>query len=94
MWILNHARDLHSSFRPFSPRHHLSLTGDNLDGWQQEFNAMELINSGAVQTDPMELFLDWYGLINHGLMSPPWDAVTPMTSLATSWGSQNLHQSR
>ena len=69
--ILNHARDLHSSFRPFSPRHHLSLTGDNLDDWQQNFNAMELINSGAVQTDPMELFTDWCGLINHGLRVTP-----------------------
>ncbi|MDA8967828.1 CehA/McbA family metallohydrolase [bacterium] len=69
--ILNHARDLHSSFRPFSPRHHLSLTGDNLDGWQQNFNAMELINSGAVQTDTMELFTDWCGLINHGLRVTP-----------------------
>ncbi len=69
--ILNHARDLHSNFRPFSPRHHLSLTGDNLDDWQQNFNAMELINSGAVQTDPMELFTDWCGLINHGLRVTP-----------------------
>ena len=69
--ILNHARDLHSNFRPFSPRHHLSLTGDNLDDWQQNFNAMELINSGAVQTDPMELFTDWCGLINHGLHVTP-----------------------
>ena len=69
--ILNHARDLHSSFRPFSPRHHLSLTGDNLDDWPQNFNAMELINSGAVQTDPMELFTDWCGLINHGLRITP-----------------------
>lgn len=69
--ILNHARDLHSSFRPFSPRHHLSLTGDNLDNWDQKFNAMELINSGAVQTDCMELFTDWCGLINHGLRVTP-----------------------
>lgn len=69
--ILNHARDLHAGFRPFSPRHHLSLTGDNLDDWQQDFNAMELINSGAVQTDPMELFTDWCGLINHGLRVTP-----------------------
>lgn len=69
--ILNHARDLHAGFRPFSPRHHLSLTGDNLDDWQQNFNAMELINSGAVQTDPMELFTDWCGLINHGLHVTP-----------------------
>jgi hypothetical protein len=32
---------------------------------------MELINSGAVQTDPMELFRDWCGLINHGLTVTP-----------------------
>ncbi|MDA7904809.1 CehA/McbA family metallohydrolase [Rhodopirellula sp.] len=69
--ILNHARDVHSSFRPFSPRHHLSLTGDNLDDWPQNFNALELINSGAVQTDTMELFTDWCGLINHGLRVTP-----------------------
>lgn len=72
--ILNHARDLHSGFRPFSPRHHVSLTGTNLDGFDRRFNAMELINSGAVQTDPMELFRDWCGLINHGL------SVTPVGS--------------
>lgn len=72
--ILNHARDLHSDFRPFSPRHHISLSGTNLDGFDRRFNAMELINSGAVQTDPMELFRDWCGLINHGM------AVTPIGS--------------
>ena len=69
--ILNHARDLHSSFRPFSPAHHISLTGSNLDGFDRRFNAMELINSGAVQTDPMELFRDWCGLINHGMKVTP-----------------------
>lgn len=69
--ILNHARDLHSSFRPFSPRHHLSLAGMNLDGFDRRFNAMELINSGAVQTDPMQLFGDWCGLINHGMQVTP-----------------------
>ena len=87
--ILNHARDLHSSFRPFSPRHHLSLTGDNLDGWQQEFNAMELINSGAVQTDPMELFLDWCGLINHGLNVTP-VGCSDSHDVSTSWGRPEL----
>ncbi|MCH1494598.1 MAG: CehA/McbA family metallohydrolase [Rubripirellula sp.] len=69
--ILNHARDIHSGFRPFSPRHHVSLTGTNRDGFDRRFNAMELINSGAVQTDPMELFRDWCGLINHGLTVTP-----------------------
>lgn len=69
--ILNHARDLHSDFRPFSPRHHISLSGQNLDGWEQSFNAMEVINSGATQTNIEELFADWCGLINHGLPVTP-----------------------
>ncbi len=69
--ILNHGRDLHSNFRPFSPRHHVSLTGVNLDGFDRRFNAMEVINSGAVQSDPMQLFGDWCGLINHGMKVTP-----------------------
>lgn len=69
--ILNHARDIHSGFRPFSPRHHISLTGENLDGRPMNFNAMEIINSGAVQTDAMLLFHDWCGLINRGLQVTP-----------------------
>ena len=35
---------------------------------------MELINSGAVQTDPLQLFGDWCGLLNRGL------SVTPVGS--------------
>ncbi len=69
--ILNHARDIHGGFRPFSPRHHISMTGENLDARPMRFNAMEMINSGAVQTDPMELFADWCGLINRGLVVTP-----------------------
>ncbi|MCA9137219.1 MAG: CehA/McbA family metallohydrolase, partial [Planctomycetales bacterium] len=72
--ILNHARDIHSGFRPFSPRHHISLSGENLDGRPMRFNAMEIINSGAVQTDAMQLFHDWCGLTNRGL------SVTPVGS--------------
>ena len=69
--IINHARDVHSGFRPFDPKHHLSLSGENLDGWELQANAMELLNSGATQTDPMELFNDWCGWINHGKMITP-----------------------
>ena len=69
--ILNHPRDVHAGFRPFSPRHHISLTGENLDGWPLLFNAMEVINSGAVQSDSMELFRDWCGLVNRGLQVTP-----------------------
>ena len=70
--ILNHARDLHSGFRPFGPRHHLSVTGRNVDGWRLKANAMELINSAAPQSAIMQLCHDWMGLVNRGL------AITPV----------------
>jgi len=69
--ILNHARDLHSGFRPFGPAHHNALIGENLDGMPQRFNAMEVINSGATQSDPLQLCHDWMGLLNHGLSITP-----------------------
>ncbi len=64
--ILNHARDTHGGFRPFDPSRHISLTGEDLDGWKLPANAMEVLNSGATQTDPMQLFRDWFGEINGG----------------------------
>ncbi len=72
--ILNHGRDLHGGFRPLSPRHHISIAGQRLDDRPLRFNAMELINSGAIQTDPMQLFADWCGLLNRGM------SVTPVGS--------------
>lgn len=69
--ILNHARDIHGGFRPFSSRHHVSLTGENLDARTYHVTAMEVINSGATQTDSQELFRDWCGLINRGLLVTP-----------------------
>jgi len=72
--ILNHAQDVHSGFRPFSARRHISLTGENLDDRSYGFNAMEVLNSGAIQSDSMILFSDWCGLINRGL------SVTPVGS--------------
>ncbi|MDA1231669.1 MAG: hypothetical protein O2856_12920, partial [Planctomycetota bacterium] len=72
--ILNHAEDLHSGFRPFSRRRYLSLTGESIDDRPFGFNAIEVLNSGAIQTDPMILFSDWCGLINRGL------SVTPVGS--------------
>ncbi|MCH9726173.1 MAG: CehA/McbA family metallohydrolase [Planctomycetes bacterium] len=69
--ILNHARDLHSNYRPFGPRNHLSQTGENLEGWRLQANAMEIINSGATQTDVMQLYHDWFGLLNRGVFLTP-----------------------
>ncbi len=69
--ILNHARDLHSGVRPFGPRYHNAVVGENLDGWPLRFNAMEVVNSGATQSDPLRLFHDWMGLLNRGLNVTP-----------------------
>ncbi len=69
--ILNHARDLHGDFRPFDAKHHVAPAGQSLLGWKFPGNSMEVINSGATQSDPMQLFRDWFGLLNRGLRVAP-----------------------
>ena len=69
--VLNHPRDVHGGYRPFGPEHHLSLIGENLDDWKLEANAMELVNSGALQSDVMRLYRDWFGLLNRGFRIAP-----------------------
>jgi hypothetical protein len=69
--ILNHPRDLHSGFRPFGPERFVALSGERLDGWELSANAMEVVNSGAQQTDVMRLFHDWFGLLNRGIFLTP-----------------------
>ena len=69
--VLNHPRDLHGGFRPFDPKRHISLSGEDLDGWELQANAMELVNSGALQSDPWRLVHDWLGLLNAGRRITP-----------------------
>lgn len=69
--ILNHARDLHGPTRPFGPELFNAAVGENLEGWPIGFNAMEVINSGATQTEVMRLFRDWMALLNRGRMIVP-----------------------
>jgi hypothetical protein len=69
--VLNHARDVHGGFRPFDPKHHVSLTGQTLIPWRPRFNAMEVINSGATRTDTLGLVQDWLGLLNAGRRVAP-----------------------
>ncbi len=64
--ILNHARDLHGGTRPFGPLLFNETIGENTAGWPMKFNAMEVVNSGATQTDPLELLRDWMALLNRG----------------------------
>ena len=69
--ILNHPRDVHLGYRPFGPEHHIALTGENLDGWELQANAMEVINSGAHQSDMMRPVRDWMNLLNRGRYLTP-----------------------
>jgi hypothetical protein len=69
--ILNHARDIHNGFRPFDPSRHLSSAGTSKDDWKFPANAMEVVNSGSQQTDYMQLYQDWFGMLNRGYFLTP-----------------------
>lgn len=72
--ILNHARDLHSGVRPFGPQWHNEVTGANRKNWPLPFNAMEIINSSATQSQLTQLTHDWMTLLNRG------ERITPIGS--------------
>jgi hypothetical protein len=69
--VLNHARDLHGGFRPFGRARHISIAGEDLEGWQLPANAMEVVNSGAIMTDGLALPRDWMGMLNRGVILTP-----------------------
>ena len=64
--VLNHPRDVHSGFVPFAETNYNRATGENLRGFDFEFDAVELINSGALRSDLMQVAHDWFGLLNYG----------------------------
>lgn len=63
---LNHPRDLHSGFIPFAATNYNPLTGEHIRLTNELFDAMEVITSGALQSDVRRLYHDWFGLLNHG----------------------------
>jgi hypothetical protein len=69
--VLNHPRDLHAGFRPFDPARFVAISGERLDGMALRANAVEVVNSGALQTDVMRAFRDWFGLLNRGVFLTP-----------------------
>ncbi len=69
--VQNHPRSIHGGYRPFGPEHHISVIGENLDGMKLETNAIEAVNSGALQSDVMLVYRDWFGLINRGFRITP-----------------------
>ncbi|MCB1062765.1 MAG: CehA/McbA family metallohydrolase [Verrucomicrobiae bacterium] len=64
--ILNHGRDAHRGFTPLHPDNFNVETGTFTLGRKLRANAMELINSGAQQTDPMQIVHDWFALLKSG----------------------------
>ena len=69
--ILNHARDIHNGVRPFGPDLFNATIGENFQGWPMFPNAMEVINSGATQSEPLRLLQDWLATVNRGYQLTP-----------------------
>ncbi len=69
--VLNHARDIHGGFRPFGPAVYDATTGAHRNGWRLQANAMEILNSGATQTDVLQLTRDWMIQLNRGHVMTP-----------------------
>lgn len=64
--ILNHGRDVHRNFTPLAPENFDPVTGKFLNDRKLLANGMEIINSGATQTDPLQLVGDWFALLKSG----------------------------
>jgi hypothetical protein len=69
--VLNHGLDIHGGFRPLGAARHVALAGEDLAGWSLPANAMEIVNSGAVMSDPLALPRAWMGLLNRGVILAP-----------------------
>jgi len=63
---LNHPRNFHNNFQPFAATNFNAVSGENLRGPEFSFDAMEVLNSSAQQTDFMRVYRDWFALLNHG----------------------------
>lgn len=63
---LNHPRDLHGGFIPLGPENFNPVTGASRRGQEFSFDGLEVVTSGAMQSDIMLLFRDWFALLNHG----------------------------
>ncbi len=68
--ILNHPRGRHSNFVPLAPEHFNAVTGENRRGPEFAFDAIELMNSGALRSDYLQVYRDWFALLNHGYRIP------------------------
>lgn len=63
---LNHPRDLHSNFTPFGPDNFDATTGELKKAPAFACDAIEVVTSAAMQSDIMQLYRDWFALLNRG----------------------------
>jgi hypothetical protein len=64
--ILNHPNDVHSGFTPAAPALFHAASGESLDGSPWSVDGIEVINSGATQSDFMAPYRVWFALLNRG----------------------------
>ncbi|MEK7676613.1 MAG: CehA/McbA family metallohydrolase, partial [Verrucomicrobiota bacterium] len=64
--ILNHPRNIHSNFQPFAATNFNAITGENRRGFEFSFDAIEAVNSSALQSDSTLGWRDWFALLNYG----------------------------
>jgi hypothetical protein len=64
--ILNHPRWPDIPRGPFGRFGLNRASGERASGGAFTFDAMELINSGVLQPDPLFICRDWFSLLNHG----------------------------
>jgi hypothetical protein len=64
---LNHPRDVHQNFTPFGPDHFNASTGEFKGEPRFDCDAIEVVTSAAMQSDIMQLYRDWFALLNRGV---------------------------
>lgn len=63
---LNHPRDLHHGFMPFGGLQFNPKTGKHRQAEALDIDAVEVVTSGALQSDVHLLYRDWFALLNRG----------------------------
>jgi hypothetical protein len=64
--VLNHPRNVHNQFQPFAGTNYNRVSGENKRGPEFCFDALEVMNSSAQQSDYLLVYRDWFALLNHG----------------------------
>ena len=64
--VFNHPRNTHNGFQPFARTNFNRVTGEARWPFDFRFDAMELVNSSAQQSDWTSVLQDWFALWNAG----------------------------